>query len=95
MNTLKTTFTASLLLATALFAGNAMADGYSHSGGATITTDSGNTYDVNHQASTDGQGNYNKSTTVNGREIRSVQGGHGTRTVTRGNRVSRTVVRSR
>lgn len=95
MQNVKSTLTASLLLATALFAGNALADGHSRSGGATISTDSGKTYDVDHQASTDGKGNYSKSTTVNGKEVRSVEGGQGKRTVTRGTGASRTVVRGR
>lgn len=95
MKSLTTTLTASALAFTVLFAGNAFADGHSRSGGATVTTDSGKTYDVDHQASTDGNGNYSKSTTVNGKTARSVSGGNGSRTVTHANGSSRHVTRSK
>jgi hypothetical protein len=95
MNTFKMTLATSLIVMTAAFTGSAMADEpeRSRSGGATITTDSGKTYDVDHQASTDGNGNYKKSTSVNGKEIRSVEGGHGSRTIKRPNG-GRTVTRN-
>ena len=95
MKHFNTTFTASVLALSLLFAGNAFADGHSRSGGATVTTDAGKTYDINHQASTDGNGNYSKSTTVNGKEIRSVDGGNGSRTITHANGHSRHVTRSK